>query len=60
MVSAPFLSSRSVGQMQSDVLPKAQIPTVMWAEALFDSESAQRLSLICFPVENNFQLHWKK
>lgn len=60
MVSAPFLSSRSVGQRQSGVLPKAQIAAGIWAEALFDYESAQRLSLIYFLVENTFQLHWKK
>lgn len=40
MVLALFLPRTSVGQVQPDVLPKAQIPTVIWAEALFDYKSA--------------------
>lgn len=38
-MAVPVTSSRSVGQVQSDVLPKAQIPAVYAAEGLLDYES---------------------
>ena len=50
------ISSRSVGQVQSDVLPKAQISTVYAAEDCW----TMRAHMVCFLAENTFQLHWKE